>query len=70
MKDLLSLMSVKFDLMTLSVHYYNSETTENFKLALKNASWWTGNLFDDIDDVVNTWEFLYKDVVDEFITVS
>ena len=25
-------------------------------------------LFDDIDDVVNTWKLLYQDVVDEFIT--
>ena len=25
-------------------------------------------MFEDIDDVVNTWELLYKDVVKEFVT--
>ena len=51
-----------------TVRNYKLVNKENFKLALQNAPWWIGNLFDDIDDVVNTWELLYKDVVDEFIT--
>ena len=51
-----------------TVKNYKLVNKENFKLTLQNAPWWIGNLFDDIDDVVNTWELLYKDVVDEFIT--
>ena len=39
-----------------------------FKLALQNVPWWISNLFDDLDDVVNIWELLYRDVVNEFIT--
>ena len=51
-----------------TVRNYKLVNKENFKLALQNAPWWISNLFDDIDDVVNTWELLYKDVVNEFIT--
>ena len=39
-----------------------------FKLALQNTPWWISNLFEDLDEVVNTWELLYKNIVDEFIT--
>ena len=47
-----------------TVRNYKLVNKENFKLSLQNAPWWIGNFIDDIDDVVNTWELLYKDVVD------
>ena len=30
--------------------------------------WWICNVFEDIDDVVNTWKLLYSDVVNEFVS--
>lgn len=51
-----------------TVKNYKSVNKGEFKLALQNVPWWISNVFDDLDDVVNTWELLYKDVVNEFIT--
>ena len=43
---------------------------KSFKTTLDTTPWWICNMFEDINDVVNTCELLYKDVVNEFVTES
>ena len=41
---------------------------KSFKTTLDTTPWWICSVFEDKDDVVNTWELPYKDVVNEFVT--
>ena len=41
---------------------------DEFKKTLKDTPGWVTNIFDDVDDVVNAWELLYKGVVDDYVT--
>ena len=34
---------------------------------MDSTPWWIGNLFEEVDDVWNTWELLYNDVINEFV---
>ncbi|CAB4038335.1 Hypothetical predicted protein, partial [Paramuricea clavata] len=51
-----------------TVKNYKYVDKSKFKSALRNVPWWVCDIFDDLDDVQNAWELLYKDVVDEYIT--
>jgi phosphoribosylaminoimidazolecarboxamide formyltransferase/IMP cyclohydrolase len=51
-----------------TVKNYKYVDKSKFKSALQNVPWWVCDIFDDLDDVQNAWELLYKDVVDEYIT--
>ena len=51
-----------------TVRNYKNMDIKSFKTTLDTTRWWICNVFEDIDDVVNTWELLYKDVVNEFVT--
>lgn len=37
---------------------------DEFKKTLEDTPWWVTNIFDDVDDVANAWELLYKAGVD------
>ena len=51
-----------------TVRNYKNMDIKSFKMTLDTTPWWICNVFEDIDDVVNTWELLYKDVVKELVT--
>ena len=40
---------------------------EKFRNQLNEAPWWVMEVFDDIDDMVFTWESMYKGILSEFI---
>ncbi|CAB4014145.1 Hypothetical predicted protein [Paramuricea clavata] len=45
-----------------TVKNYKHVDKRKFKSALQNVPWWVCDIFDDLDDVQNAWELLYKDV--------
>ena len=50
------------------VKNYKTMNIDEFKKTLEDTPWWVTNIFDDVDDVVNAWELLYKGVVDDYVT--
>ena len=38
-----------------------------FQNTLKQALWWVSNLFDDVDNTTLFWEFMYKEIVNDFV---
>ena len=50
-----------------TVRNYKNIDVKSFKTTLENTPWWVSNVFEDIDDVANSWEVLYKGIVEEFI---
>ena len=40
---------------------------EQFRNQLNEAPWWVMEVFDDIDDMVFTWEIMHKNILSEFI---
>lgn len=49
------------------VKNYKIMNIDEFKKILEDIFWWVINIFDDVDDVVNVWELLYKGVVDDYV---
>ena len=50
-----------------TVRNYKNIDVKSFKTTLENTPWWVSNVFEDIDDVANSWEVIYKGIVEEFI---
>ena len=50
------------------VENYKAMNIDEFKKTLEDTPWWVTNIFDDVDDVANAWELLYKGVVDDYAT--
>lgn len=50
------------------VKNYKTMNIDEFKKTLEDTPWWVTNIFDDVDDVANAWELLYKGVVDDYVT--
>ena len=38
-----------------------------FQNRLEQAPWWVSNLFDDVDDITQFWETMYKEIVHDFV---
>ena len=38
-----------------------------FQNTLEQAPWWVSNLFDDVDDITQFWETMYKEIVHDFV---
>ena len=38
-----------------------------FQNTLEQARWWVSNLFDDVDDITQFWETMYKEIVHDFV---
>lgn len=41
---------------------------DEFKKPLEDTPWWVTIIFDDMGDVANAWELLYKGFVDNYVT--
>ena len=50
-----------------SVRDYKKFDRQAFQKALKDTPWWISSIFDDVDDVANTWELLFKETIDTYI---
>lgn len=46
------------------VKNYKTMNIDEFKTTLEDTPWWGTNIFDDVDNLANAWELLYKGVVD------
>ena len=38
-----------------------------FQNTLEQAPWWVSNLFDDVDDIIQFWETMYKEIMHDFV---
>ena len=46
---------------------YKNMNIDEFQKTLGDTPWWVTNIFDDVDDVANAWELLYKGAVDDYL---
>eukprot|EP00112_Aurelia_sp_Birch-Aquarium-sp1_P008427 Seg1927.10 transcript_id=Seg1927.10/GoldUCD/mRNA.D3Y31 product="hypothetical protein" protein_id=Seg1927.10/GoldUCD/D3Y31 len=51
----------------ITVKNYKNIDTGKLQKTMDSTPWWIGNIFEDVDDVWNTWELLYNDVINEFV---
>eukprot|EP00112_Aurelia_sp_Birch-Aquarium-sp1_P010550 Seg2249.2 transcript_id=Seg2249.2/GoldUCD/mRNA.D3Y31 product=Fibropellin-1 protein_id=Seg2249.2/GoldUCD/D3Y31 len=58
----------KKPLIKYSRNYKNMDIN-GFREALETTPWWVSSVFEETDDVLNAWELLYNNVVDEYIKV-
>ena len=38
-----------------------------FQNTLEQAPWWVSNLSDNVDDITQFWETMYKEIVHDFV---
>eukprot|EP00112_Aurelia_sp_Birch-Aquarium-sp1_P023383 Seg6949.1 transcript_id=Seg6949.1/GoldUCD/mRNA.D3Y31 product="hypothetical protein" protein_id=Seg6949.1/GoldUCD/D3Y31 len=50
-----------------TVKNYKGINIEAFQKALENTPWWISSVFYEVGDKLNTWELLYKNVVNEYV---
>ena len=47
-------------------NYRNTNFTA-LRDTLENTPWWVSSVFDEVDDKLNSWELLYKSVINEYV---
>ena len=49
------------------VKNYRSTNLRAIHNTLENTPWWVSSVFDEADDKLNSWELLYKNVMNEYV---
>ena len=52
-----------------TVKNHKGMDVEAFRKTLVNTPWWISFVFDEVDDKLNAWELLYKNVVSEYVKI-
>lgn len=49
------------------VRNYKNFDKQSFQRVLQESPWWITSIFDDLDDVTNAWDLLFKDILNAHI---